>query len=84
MREYRHLRPYLVYYLNEDFTFLLDEEKTGKTWRIISLRQCSLLQKQFCTASHLPSPLVEIDIHLDLFEPRPCLGDQFGVPAGLL
>jgi hypothetical protein len=34
--DYRHYRPYLTYYRSDDFTFLLDEEGTGKTWRIIS------------------------------------------------
>lgn len=34
--DYRHIREYRSYYWAEDFTFLLREEKTGKTWRIIS------------------------------------------------
>src|SRR5437660_1088689 len=34
--DYWYQRAYLTYYWTEDFTFLLHEEGTGKTWRVIS------------------------------------------------
>src|SRR5690242_7475864 len=33
---FHHQRDYRSYYRAEDFTFLLKEDGTGKTWRIIS------------------------------------------------
>jgi hypothetical protein len=35
-RDYRAYRDWQSYYWRDDFQFTLDEEKTGKTWRIIS------------------------------------------------
>src|SRR5438046_10495554 len=35
-RDFQFIRDWSHYYWREDFTFLLTDEKTGKTWRIIS------------------------------------------------
>src|SRR5262245_53511484 len=35
-RDFRAIRDYRAYYWRDDFTFLFDDEKTGKTWRVIS------------------------------------------------